>query len=66
MRNGVNSLTFPIIARPRPPLGAHSSLATFSSFCGRLCFMMVVTGWPLTMSVYGGNGLSTTTARSVA
>ena len=47
--------TFPIIARPRPPFGAHSSFATRSSLFARIALQSVVTLWPwLFVSVCGG------------
>ena len=48
--------TLPIIARPRPPLGDHSSFATRSSLFARIARHSVVTHWPwLFVSVWGGN-----------
>lgn len=35
--------TFPMVARPRPPLAAHSSLATRSSLVGRMARQREVT-----------------------
>ena len=39
-------LTFPMTARPRPPPGAHSSLATRSSLFARIARQTVVMAWP--------------------
>ena len=51
-------LTLPIIARPRPPFGAHSSFATRSSLFARIALQSVVTLWPwLFVSVCAGGGL---------
>ena len=40
---GHRVLTLPIIARPRPPFGAHSSFATRSSLFARIARHNVVT-----------------------
>jgi hypothetical protein len=41
-----DKLTFPIVARPKPPFGAHSSLATRSSLVGRIARHSEVTCCP--------------------
>jgi hypothetical protein len=43
---GSEGLTFPMTARPRPPPGAHSSLATRSSLFARIERQTVVVLWP--------------------
>lgn len=45
-RGIARSSTLPMMARPRPPLGAHSSFATRSSLFERIIFHSVVTCWP--------------------
>ena len=56
-----------MVARPKPPLAAHSSFATRSSFVGRMARQREVTFRPLLlMSVYTGRSRETDNGRVIS